>query len=187
MTPAKIIGIVLGVIGVAVMFSNQLDVAGPKALAGCAALIVSSMGAAYSNVLVKAYGKHLDPAILAGGQMFFGMIPLLLIGIPWEGNPLNFHWTPMAVVSLFYLAITGSVVAFLLYYWLVQNMDVTKTMLIALVTPVVAVTLGMLVLDEELHGRTLLGGLMIISGIAIIVTRQRKVISTPLGLIMTTR
>ena len=180
MTPAKIVGIVLGVIGVAVIFSNQLDVAGPKALAGCAALIVSSMGAAYSNVLVKAYGKHLDPAILAGGQMFFGMIPLLLIGIPWEGNPLNFHWTAMAVVSLFYLAITGSVVAFLLYYWLVQNMDVTKTMLIALVTPVVAVTLGMIVLDEELHGRTLLGGLMIISGIAIIVMRQAdKKSSTP--------
>ena len=172
MTPAKIVGIVLGVIGVAVIFSNQLDVAGPKALAGCAALIVSSMGAAYSNVLVKAYGKHLDPAILAGGQMFFGMIPLLLIGITWEGSPLNFHWTPMAVVSLFYLAITGSVVAFLLYYWLVQNMDVTNTMLIALVTPVIAVTLGMIVLDEELHWRTLLGALMIISGIGIIVTRK---------------
>jgi drug/metabolite transporter (DMT)-like permease len=172
MTPAKILGIVLGVIGVAVIFSNQLDVAGPKALAGCGALIVSSVGAAYSNVLVKAYGKHLDPAILAGGQMFFGLIPLLLIGIPWEGSPLNFRWTPMAVVALFYLAIVGSVVAFLLYYWLVQNMDVTKTMLIALVTPVVAVTLGMLVLNEELHWRTLLGGLMIISGIGIIVLRQ---------------
>ena len=172
MTPAKIFGIVLGVVGVAVIFSNQLDVAGPKAVAGCAALIVSSMGAAYSNVLVKAYGKHLDPAILAGAQMFFGLIPLLLIGIPWEGNPLNFNWTPMAVVALMYLAVVGSVIAFLLYYWLVQNMDVTKTMLIALVTPVVAVTLGMIVLDEELHGRTLLGGLMIISGIAMIVTRQ---------------
>lgn len=172
MTPAKILGIVLGVIGVAVVFSNQLDVAGTRALAGCAALIVSSMGAAYSNVLVKAYGKHMDPAILAGGQMFFGLIPLLLIGIPWEGSPLNFNWTPMAVVALLYLAIVGSVVAFLLYYWLVKNMDVTKTMLIALVTPVVAVTLGMIVLKEQLHWRTLVGALMIISGIGIIVTRQ---------------
>lgn len=178
MTLLKILGVVLGVIGVAVIFSNQLAVAGPRALAGCAALIVSSIGAAYSNVLVKTYGKHLDPAILAGGQMFFGLIPLLLIGIPWEGSPLNFHWTPMALVALFYLAIVGSVVAFLLYYWLVQNMDVTKTMLIALVTPVVAVTLGMLVLNEELHRRTLLGGLMIISGIAIIVTVRRT--SAPL-------
>ena len=43
--------------------------------------------------------------------------------------------------SLFYLAIVGTVIAFLLYYWLVHNMDVTKTMLIALVTPVTAVIL----------------------------------------------
>lgn len=172
MTPAKILGIILGVVGVAVVFSNQLDVAGTKALAGCAALIVSSAAAAYSNVLVKAYGKHLDPAVLAGGQMFFGMIPLLVIGLTFEGSPLRFRWTPMAVFALFYLAIVGSVVAFLLYYWLVQNMDVTNTMLIALVTPVIAVTLGVIVLDEELHWRTLLGALMIISGIGIIVTRK---------------
>lgn len=172
MTPAKILGIILGVVGVAVVFSNQLDVAGTKALAGCAALIVSSAAAAYSNVLVKAYGKHLDPAVLAGGQMFFGMIPLLVIGLTFEGSPLRFRWTTMAVFALFYLAIVGSVVAFLLYYWLVQNMDVTNTMLIALVTPVIAVTLGVIVLDEELHWRTLLGALMIISGIGIIVTRK---------------
>jgi drug/metabolite transporter (DMT)-like permease len=172
MTPAKILGIVMGVVGVAVVFSNQLNVAGPKALAGCVALIVSASGAAYSNVLVKAYGKHLEPAILAGAQMFFGVIPLLLVGILWEGNPFKFHWTPMAVVSLFYLAIVGSVLAFLFYYWLVQHMDVTKTMLIALVTPVFAVILGLIVLHEKLHWRTLLGALMIISGIAIIVRRQ---------------
>ena len=70
------------------------------------------------------------------------------------------------------VAIVGSVIAFLLYYWLVQNMDVTKTMLIALVTPVVAVTLGMLVLNEELHWRTLAGGAMIVSGIGLIVARK---------------
>lgn len=174
MTPARILGVILGVFGVGVVFSSQLEIAGSKALAGCTALVLSSVCAAYSNVLVKAYGKHLDPAILAGGQMFFGMIPLLLIGIPLEGNPLHFHWTPMAVLALFYLAIVGSVLAFILYYWLIRRMDVTKTMLIALVTPVVAVTLGMIVLHEELHWRTLAGGAMIIAGIGIILARTPK-------------
>ncbi len=122
--------------------------------------------------LVKARGKHLDPAILAAGQMLCGFLPLLLIGIPREGNPFNFRWTPMAFVALSYLAIVGSVVAFLLYYWLVRNMDVTKTMLIALVTPVVAVTLGMLVLEEKLDWRTVAGGAMIMSGIGLIVLRS---------------
>jgi drug/metabolite transporter (DMT)-like permease len=66
------------------------------------------------------------------------------------------------------------VIAFLLYYWLVLNMDVTKSMLIALVTPVVAVLLGMLVLDEQIGWRTLAGGAMIMLGIAFIVVRRAK-------------
>jgi drug/metabolite transporter (DMT)-like permease len=174
MTGAKILGVLMGVCGVGIVFSNQLAVAGGKALAGCIALVFSSLFVAYSNVLVKARGKELDPAILAAGQMFFGLIPLLIIGIPLEGNPLHFHWTPMAVVSLFYLAVVGSVIAFLLYYWLVHNMDVTKSMLIALVTPVVAVVLGMIVLNEELSWRTIAGGAMIMSGIGFIVAQKVK-------------
>jgi len=179
MTLLKILGVLLGVFGVGVIFSNQLQVAGPKALWGCAALVLSAFCAAYANVLVKTYGLNLQPSVLAGGQMLFGLIPLLLIGIPLEGNPFNYRWTAIAVLSLFYLAIVGTVVAFLLYYWLMHNMDVTKTMLIALVTPVTAVILGMLVLKEEMHWRTLIGGAMIISGLALIVTRRGKTIAAP--------
>ena len=170
----RIFGVVLGVFGVGVVFSNQLTVAGSRALAGCVALILSAMFAAYSNVLVKAYGKHLNPAVLSAGQMFFGLLLLLAVGIPLEGNPFQLRWTPIAVMAMLYLAIVGSVIAFLLYYWLVLNMDVTKSMLIALVTPVVAVILGMLVLDEEFGWRTLAGGAMIILGIGFIVVRKPR-------------
>lgn len=169
---ARIGGVILGVCGVGVVFSNQLAVAGRQALAGCVALIVSSFCAAYANVLVKSRGAQMDPAILAGGQMFFGLLLLLAVGIPLEGNPLHFRWTTMALVALFYLAFVGSVIAFLLYYWLVLNIDVTKSMLIALVTPVVAVILGMIVLDEEIGWRTLIGGAMIMIGISFIVVRR---------------
>ena len=174
MSWARIVGVVLGVCGVAVVFSNQLAVAGKQALAGCVALILSAAFAAYSNVLIKAHGKNLNPAILTAGQMFFGLLLLLAVGIPLEGNPFRFHWTPVAVIALLYLAVVGSVIAFLLYYWLVQHMEVTKSMLIALVTPVVAVILGMIVLDEEIGWRTLIGGAMIMAGIGFIVIRKAR-------------
>jgi len=174
MTLPRIVGVLLGVLGVAVIFSNQLHMSGPRALWGSTALVGSAFCAAYANVLVKRYGLNLQPSVLAAGQMLFGLVPLLLIGIPLEGNPLNFHWTRMAVISLFYLAIVGTVVAFWLYYWLMHNMDVTKTMLIALVTPVVAVVLGLLALKEEMHWRTLIGGALIISGLSLIVLRRGK-------------
>lgn len=171
---ARIGGVVLGVCGVAVVFSNQLALSGRRALAGCIALILSAGFAAYSNVLVKKHGKKLNPAILTGGQMFFGLLLLMALGISLEGNPFRLHWTPVAVIAMLYLAVVGSVIAFMLYYWLVLNMDVTKSMLIALVTPVVAVILGMIVLNEEFSWRTLAGGAMIISGIGLIVVRTGK-------------
>ena len=175
MTWVKIAGVVLGVCGVGVVFSNQLAISGRLALAGCVAMVLSAFFAAYSNVLVKTRGNNLNPAVLAAFQMFFGLIPLLLYGITLEGNPFDFRWTWIAVICLLYLAVVGSVVAFLLYYWLIQHMDVTKTMLISLVTPVVAVILGMLVLDEQLSWRTLVGGAMIIAGIGFIVVRKPRI------------
>jgi len=174
LTPLKVLGVVLGVLGVAVIFSNQLSLAGPSAFAGCVAIVISAAGAAYSNVLIKAYGGKLEPTIIAAMQMTFGLIPILIIGMVWEGNPFDFRWTGMALISVFYLAVVGSVIAFILYYWLIQHMDVTNTMLIALVTPVTAVILGMIVLKEKLDWRTIAGGILVLSGIALVVIRRRK-------------
>jgi len=174
LTTSRVVGVLLGIVGVAIIFSDQLTIAGKMALLGSVALVLSAFFGSYSNVLVKAYGSQIDPMVLAAGQMVFGFVPLLAIGIPSEGNPLRFHWTRLAIVSLLYLTVVGSVVAFALYYWLVRHMEVTKTMLIALVTPVVAVILGMIVLHEKLNWRLYAGGACIICGIALIVLIKRQ-------------
>ncbi len=170
----KLCGILMGVCGVVLIFSDQMSVEGPSAFWGSVAIVVGAFCVAYSNVLVKSRAHHLDPAILAAGQMSVGLVPLLLVGIAAEGNPLKFRWTPLAVASLLYLALVGSSLAFLLFYWLVRHMEVTKTMLIALVTPLVAVTLGMIVLDEKLTWRIATGGVCVMAGIGLIVVRRMK-------------
>lgn len=177
-TTLKVVGVLLGILGVVVIFSDQLTIAGSMALLGSVALVLSAVFGSYSNVLVKAYGGKIDPQILAASQMVFGFVPLLAAGFAMEGNPLRFNWTPMAIVSLAYLVVVGTVLAFGLYYWLVRRMDVTNTMLIALVTPVVAVILGMMVLHEQLNWRMVAGSACIIMGLALIVFRkQRKTVT----------
>ena len=173
-TAMKTAGILLGIAGVAIIFSHQLTMAGSGALWGSVALVLSACCGSYGNVLVKAYGTQIDPFVLAAGQMICGFPPLLTLGIATEGNPLRLHWTARAVVALAYLVIIGSVVAFTLFYWLVRHMDVVNTMLIALVTPVVAVVLGMIVLHEQFNWRLFAGGACIISGIGFIVLRKRQ-------------
>jgi len=72
------------------------------------------------------------------------------------------------------MAIVGSSVAFLLYYLLVGHMEVTKTMLISLVTPLIAVTLGMIVRGEELTWRIIVGGISITAGIGVVALRRLR-------------
>jgi drug/metabolite transporter (DMT)-like permease len=170
----KMVGVLLGIAGVGLIFSNQMEMGSPAALEGSVAIVVGAFAVAYSNVLVKARAVKIDYAVLAAGQMIAGLIPLLIIGIGFEGNPLKLHWTPLALFSLLYLAIVGSSIAFLLYYWLVGHMEVTKTMLISLVTPLIAVTLGMIVRGEELTWRIVVGGISITAGIGVVALRRLR-------------
>ncbi|MBE7211748.1 MAG: EamA family transporter [Gluconacetobacter diazotrophicus] len=180
LTLLKAAGVVLGLVGIGVIFADQLHLSGTLALWGSLAVVVGAAAAAYASVLVKAYAHHLDPAVLAGGQMFFGWLPLVAVGWATEGAPWRLHWTGAAIFEVCYLAVVGSAVAFCLYYWLVRRVDVTRTMLISLVTPVAAILIGWAVLDEHLPGRTLAGGLCVLAGLGLVIYRRGpRVASAP--------
>ncbi|MBL8206723.1 MAG: EamA family transporter [Blastocatellia bacterium] len=168
----KSLGVATGILGVALIFSDQFKLAGTMALAGSAALFASAFFVATSNIIVKAQGRNIDPLVMAAGQMTIGVVPLFLIGTIWEGNPLHLAWTKAAVLSLLYLVVVGSTIAFAMYYWLIRHMDVTKTMLISLITPVIAVALGMMTLGEGLTWPIVIGTLLILVGVGAIVGEQ---------------
>jgi drug/metabolite transporter (DMT)-like permease len=112
--------------------------------------------------------------------MIVGQIPLWIVGLVREGNPLNFNWTWRAAACVLFLAVVGSIVAFWLYYWLLSKIDVTKAMMIAFVTPLVAVFVGSF-FGEDLDSRTLLGGALILLSVLLVVIRPflRRIAEKP--------
>ncbi len=129
---------------------------------------------ALSYVLVKAHGGHLHPLVLTAGQMICGLVPLLIVGLAKEGNPLAFRWTPTATLSLLYLALAGSVAAFGLNYWLLQRVDATKILLMSIAEPPLAVLLGVLVLGETLTDRAIWGSGCILLSVVLIMSRPSE-------------
>ena len=176
LTWAKVVGVLLGIVGVVIVFAGELGVGGPLALWASVGIIVAALATAHAGVLLKAQGTHIEPSVLAGVQMAGGCIPLLLGGMALEGSPLGFHWTPLAFASLAYLTILGSVVAFLMYYWLIRHTDVSGVLMIPLVTPLVAVLFGVLFGGETIGWHTALGGGAIIAGVALAVLGSGKVV-----------
>jgi len=168
----KLIALLMGVVGVATIFIEQLHVNNLLAFAGCVAVVAGAFAAAESSILTKSFGASLHPASLLFGQMMCGLLPLLLVGFFKEGSPLNFRWTLSAVFAVLYLAVVGTIAAFWLYYWLLQRVESTQAMTIALATPLVAVFVGVLALDEKLLPQTYVGGALILGSVCLITFRR---------------
>lgn len=169
----KVIALLTGVVGVGVIFFEQLYVNSFWAFAGSVAIVVGAYAAAHASILIKAKGSSLHPASIVFGQMFCGVIPVIVIALIKEGNPLVHHYTVSAVVSVLYLTIFGTIAAFWLYYWLLSRIESTKAMTIALVTPLIAVLFGAVFLNESLLPQTLFGSVLILGSVSLIVFRRR--------------
>lgn len=173
-TPQKIIAVVIGILGVAVIFIDQLKVDNWMSFLGCVAIVFGSYCAAQASILVKAKAGGLHPATLLWGQMVCALPFIVAYSLAVEGNPFDLKWTATAVICVLYLALIGTIAAFWLYYWLLSRIESTKAMMISLVTPLLAVLIGAVTVGEMLPPQTFVGGLMIIGSIALIVFKRRR-------------
>ncbi len=173
-TRLKIIAVLIGIVGVGIIFIDQLRVESALAFAGAVAIVVGAYAAAQASILIKAKAVGIDPSVILFTQMLFGLPPLIVYALAVEGSPFAHEWTTRAIVSVLYLTITGTIAAFWLYYWLLARIESTKAMMISLVTPLIAVAVGNVVLGETLPPQTVFGALLILASIGLIVFRPRK-------------
>jgi drug/metabolite transporter (DMT)-like permease len=173
-TKLKITAVVIGIVGVAVIFIDQLRVQNLMAFLGSVGIVIGAYAAAQASILVKAKGGAFHPAALVFCQMVCGLPAIIAYSLIAEGNPLTFNWTWQAVGCVLYLTIAGTIAAFWLYYWLLGKIESTKAMMISLVTPLIAVVVGAIFLGETLPPQTGLGGLLIIASIGLIVFRKKR-------------
>jgi drug/metabolite transporter (DMT)-like permease len=164
----RVAGAVLAITGVAAICSRLLSFGGLLAFWGGVGIVFGAAAAAFSNVILKKRALQLAPAMIAAWQMIFGVVPLLVTGFFVDGNPLHLHWTRTALLCLFYLAVPGSALTFLLLYWLMPRMSVTNLQTISLITPPGAVAFGWLLGGETFSIWSLLGGALVLVGVWLI-------------------
>jgi drug/metabolite transporter (DMT)-like permease len=142
------------------------------ALGFAAVILVSPVASALTSVGIKKWGHDLHPYTLTALPMAYGAVVLTSIGFVFE-DARAIEWSAAAIGSLAYLALFGSVIAFVVYYRLLKVVPVSLLALVSYAFPIVAVVLGWLVLDERLSGSTLIGAAGVLVGIALATWRRR--------------
>jgi drug/metabolite transporter (DMT)-like permease len=181
-TLRKAIGVAVGFAGVWVIYRSDLAVEDPRAGLAVAVILLSPMASALTSVAIKKWGHDLHPYTLTTLPMAYGAVALTGIGVAVE-NPRAIDWSAAAIGSLAFLAVFGSVIAFVVYYRLLKVVPVSLLALVTYAFPIVAVLLGWIVLDERLAGSTLLGAAAVLAGMALATWRRRRPESSLEGVI----
>jgi drug/metabolite transporter (DMT)-like permease len=174
--------LLIGIGGVGVLVSRSLNLGGtPVDKAGAIALIIASISWSVSSALTRILPLPPSKTMSSGTQMLLGGV-LLCLTSTLLGEFHNFHLRSVsreAWLSLLYLIVAGSIIAFTAYLWLIHHESPTKVGTYAYVNPVVAVLIGYFFGGEALDLRTVLGTLFIlVSVVMITMTRSKKPAAT---------
>lgn len=160
----KIVAVILGFAGIVIIFSENLHIDLSNDFFGMVAVLISSIIQAGISIVLKKFAKHINsftinliPLSIAG---FF----MLLFGFLFE-NIENIKFDSNAILSVLYLSIVGTVLTFSVYYWLMKKINLLFLSLSTFITPIIAVLLGWIVMNEEFTSTALIGSALVLIGI----------------------
>ncbi len=163
----QLAGLVIGFAGVAVVAGvGGRDLVG-SSLTGSLAVVAGTAGYGFGFAYAHRFTHHLAPIRLSAGQVLAGSILLAPAGVT-ELARAPIHLSPLRVLCLVLLGVLGTGYAYLLNFQIVQEVGATKASLVTYLIPIVGVTVGILILGEPFSIRLILGGLVIVLGIALV-------------------
>jgi drug/metabolite transporter (DMT)-like permease len=162
-TPVKLTGMLLGIAGLALVFQGGLGL-GDGAPLGLAALFIAVALQSLGLVWLKKIGDDSPPLATTLGSLVVGL-PLFVIAWWFADGHVPAAMPERAVAATLYLATFGSVLGFVLYYYMIKHMEAGRIMLITLITPVIALLLGHGLNHEEVLPHVWFGTAFILLGL----------------------
>jgi drug/metabolite transporter (DMT)-like permease len=174
-TPAKLIGVGLGLAGVALMIGLDLMSGFGGHLLSELAVLAAALSYAFAGVFGRRF-RGRPPLVVAAGQLTGSSILILplavLIDRPWT-LPMPGSGTWAALIGL---ALLSTALAYVIFFRILARAGATNLLLVTFLIPVSALLLGVAFLSERVTGHQLLGMLLIGLGLAVIDGRWRRMI-----------
>lgn len=165
LTPSKLGGMALGLAGLALVFHESLGL-GTHTLAGLGALLGAVLLQSLGLVWIKRIGDDSAPVATNLGALLVAL-PFFFAIWWWSDGQWPAVLPERAGAAILYLALFGSVVGFVLYYYMIKHMQTGQIALITLITPVTALLLGHGLNGEAVSGQVWFGTVCIMLGLSL--------------------
>jgi len=171
----SIIGIVLGLIGMYLLVSQQEIVTNQDSIIGILMIFTCVLAWSYASVFVSKADLPASFFVSTGYQMFIAGILLMLTSILFGEDWISpFSWNMSVQWSVIGLIIFGSIIAFSAFNFLLKEVSAEKVATSAYVNPIIALFLGWIVLDEQLTLQSIIAAIILLTGVYFITASNNK-------------
>ncbi|MDD5241613.1 MAG: DMT family transporter [Sulfuricella sp.] len=165
LTANRVTGMLLGLVGLAMVFYGGFGL-GAGALMGVVALFAAVAAQSLGLVWIKRISDDSPPLAMTLGTLLVAL-PLFFLAWWWADG----HWPTdvpeRAMAATLYLGVFGSVLGFVLYYYMIKHMEAGRVALITLITPVMALLLGHGLNNETVLPHVWYGTVFIMLGLSL--------------------
>jgi len=159
----RLLGLLLGWSGLAWVISAGSARSGDLAAAGLA--LAAASGTAAANLVMKRIGPEVDPISATAWQFTIGAVALLGASFLFEhSHPID--WNSRFIWGLAFLSLVGSAGTSWTWYRLVCDGDLISLNSVTLLTPILALLLGVVFLREWPNPQQMSGALVAVAGAA---------------------
>jgi drug/metabolite transporter (DMT)-like permease len=167
------IGLLIGFVGIAILVRPG---GGAGSLGYLLLTVLAAVLWAVGSFLSPRLRLPRDAFVATAYEMLIGGVVLLAIGVavtsPHDLNPATF--SARSWFGLTYLILFGSILGYSAYVWLLATAPIGLVATYAYVNPVIAIALGVIVLDENITVRIVAGAVLVLAAVALVIRRESE-------------
>lgn len=166
LTPRRLGGVLVGLTGMGILIGPAAFPESGVSGSGALAMVATALSYAIANVFVRTV-RHADPARLALGQQFCSAIPATTLALVLSG-PTAFAAVGDHLAPLVALGVVSTALPILFFMRLIKRAGPTRASMVGYLMPLWTAILAVLFLGEHIGAREVLGGLVVLAGVALV-------------------
>ncbi|SCY28288.1 DMT family transporter [Microvirga guangxiensis] len=166
LTPQRFLGVLVGFAGMGILIGPAALPDSGISLTGIIVMVLVSCSYAAANVYVRTV-KNVNPARMALGQQIGSGTAATALALVMAG-PAAFAAVPSSIVPLLALGALSTALPILLFMHLIRRTGPTRASMVGYLAPVWTILLAVLFLNESVGLRELLGGAVVLAGVALV-------------------
>ncbi|MDN5202480.1 DMT family transporter [Fulvivirgaceae bacterium BMA10] len=164
----KMFGVFLGLLGLIILTSPNLSLEMVTTTQGIVAVSVAAVSYGMGVVYARLHLKGTKPLHAPASQLLVTALYMIPFSIFMDGPYQLSGLSGGAIASLLILAIFGTVIAYMLYYRILESASASYLSLVTYILPIFGVFLGVVFLNESMYPEAIVGAIVILLGVMIV-------------------